>query len=224
MQIESVIQLIFSAVVTVATVVYAILTWRLVKETIRMRMIQTEPEVMVTAQLSELSFAWINLVIENIGSGPARNVRLTATPDFRYTAQKFLSESGPFKNGLTYLAPRQQIRILVFPENGWPATTEVPLEITVVYETAQGQRTKRLYSLDISGLADTKPFSVYTLKDLARQLENIERQLRDLPSRLNGMKVVAYTRHEESDEQNEASEIIETREATQSHNPASIDV
>jgi len=45
---------LFSAVVALATVVYAILTWRLVTETKEMREVQTEPKIFVM-ELSHLS-------------------------------------------------------------------------------------------------------------------------------------------------------------------------
>ncbi len=60
---------IFTAVVTLSTVVYAILTAALVKETRRMRQAQTEPKIEITLRPSD---EWINLIrlhLKNIGLG-----------------------------------------------------------------------------------------------------------------------------------------------------------
>ena len=62
----------FTAVVTLSTVVYAILTAALVKETGRMRQAQTEPKIEITLRPSD---EWINLIrlhlknIDHIATG-----------------------------------------------------------------------------------------------------------------------------------------------------------
>ena len=59
---------LFSLVVAAATVFYAVLTRRLVRETERMRAAQTDPHVSVRL---EPSVEWINfilLIVENLGA------------------------------------------------------------------------------------------------------------------------------------------------------------
>lgn len=101
---------IFSAVVAIATVVYAFLTWRLVSETRKMREAQTEPKVSVTIQPREEWIKLIDMVIQNIGLGPAYNIKFEINPDFECMKGKFLSELGFMKNGLKYLAPNQKLQ------------------------------------------------------------------------------------------------------------------
>ena len=69
------LSVLFSAVVTVATVVYAILTWKLVAETRLLREAQTEPCVEITAQPLETAFNLLRLQIRNTGMGAARQLR-----------------------------------------------------------------------------------------------------------------------------------------------------
>ena len=57
------LNLVFSAVVMAATVVYARLTASLVRETIRMRTAQTDPEVAAYLEHDEHSIGVIHLVI-----------------------------------------------------------------------------------------------------------------------------------------------------------------
>ncbi len=97
----------FSALVAIATIVYAILTWKLVSETRKMRETQTEPKVSVTIQPREEWINFIDMVIQNIGLGPAYNIKFEVSPDFEYAKGKFLSDLGFMKNGLRYLAPNQ---------------------------------------------------------------------------------------------------------------------
>lgn len=104
---------IFSTVVATATVVYAVLTWKLVSETRKMRQAQTEPKVSVTIQPREEWISLIDMVIQNIGLGLAYNIKFEATPDFEYAKSKFLSNLGFMKNGLKYFAPNQRLQFFL---------------------------------------------------------------------------------------------------------------
>lgn len=104
---------IFSTVVATATVVYAVLTWKLVSETRKMRQAQTEPKVSVTIQPREEWISLIDMVIQNIGLGLAYNIKFEATPDFEYAKSKFLSNLGFMKNGLKYRAPNQRLQFFL---------------------------------------------------------------------------------------------------------------
>ena len=76
--ISGALTVIFTGVVTIATIAYAVLTWSLVSETKKMREVQTEPRIEIT--LKPLNFA-INIVrlhVRNIGLGPAKNVEFSS--------------------------------------------------------------------------------------------------------------------------------------------------
>jgi hypothetical protein len=107
------ISVIFSAFVALATIVYAILTWKLVSETRKMREAQTEPKISTTIQPSEEWINFIDMIIQNIGLGPAYNIHFKISPDFEYEKGKFLSELGFVKSGLKYLAPNQKFQFFL---------------------------------------------------------------------------------------------------------------
>jgi len=65
---------LFTAVVTISTVVYAILTAVLVRETKKMREVQTEPRIEITLRPLESAINIVRLHIKNIGLGPAENL------------------------------------------------------------------------------------------------------------------------------------------------------
>lgn len=69
------LSLLFSAVVTIATVVYSKLTSTLVSETIKMRQVQTEPKIEITAKPFDFAINIVRLHVRNIGLGPALNVK-----------------------------------------------------------------------------------------------------------------------------------------------------
>jgi len=101
---------LFSLVVTLATVLYVILTGKLVSESRKMREVQTEPNIFVCLHSKEEWISLIDLEIQNIGLGAAYNLNFGLNPDFEYSKGRFLSELNFIKNGVNYLAPNQKIK------------------------------------------------------------------------------------------------------------------
>src|SRR2546430_2764152 len=69
--------LLFSCTVAIATVVYAMLTRALVRETIQLRRAGTNPDIAIYFEPDEKSISIVTLVIRNIGSGPAYRLAFT---------------------------------------------------------------------------------------------------------------------------------------------------
>ncbi|PKL57955.1 MAG: hypothetical protein CVV34_04830, partial [Methanomicrobiales archaeon HGW-Methanomicrobiales-5] len=97
--------LFFTGVVAASTVVYAILTWKLVSETQKMREAQTEPKISVFVETHPKFFLIKNLVIRNIGLGTAYNLKFSVFPDFKTYNCGMLSEMTIIKNGIPHLPP-----------------------------------------------------------------------------------------------------------------------
>src|SRR4051812_27728688 len=75
MSTEAIVSLVFSGVVTLATAVYAGLTWKLVSETRLLRRAQTDPHVVVWVVPSAWAFGFADLMVKNFGFGAALDVR-----------------------------------------------------------------------------------------------------------------------------------------------------
>lgn len=69
------LNVIFSGLVAISTVVYAVLTWQLVSETRKMREAQQEPKFLVTTQPREDSLDFVEMIVKNIGLEPAYEVK-----------------------------------------------------------------------------------------------------------------------------------------------------
>lgn len=106
--------LLFSAVVAVATVVYAWLTARLVSETRRLREVQTEPTIEVTYRSHDEAMALLELVVQNIGAGPAYDVTVefSAAPASTAATElvQRLTKINSFSRGIKVLMPRQEFK------------------------------------------------------------------------------------------------------------------
>jgi hypothetical protein len=79
-----IISLVFAGVVAISTIIYALLTWKLVNETSKLREFQTEPRISLSVELDQNTVTLMDLTIENIGHGPAYTIAFEIFPDFKY--------------------------------------------------------------------------------------------------------------------------------------------
>lgn len=203
----------FSAVVAIATIVYAILTWRLVSETRKMREAQTEPKISVTIQPREEWISLIDMVIQNIGLGPAYNIKFEIKPDFEYAKGNFLSELGFIKSGLRYLAPNQKLQFfLTSMIENFEEKTKKPFEIKVTYQNSMGKKYEDAYVIDFSQLIGLRRLRRAPLYDIAKDIEKIKEDLHLLSTGFRRIKVIRYTKEDIEEEQEQLLERKNQRE------------
>jgi len=104
---------VFSFIVSVATVIYAILTWKLVSETRKMRELQTRPNVFIILQSREEWINFMDIIIQNVGPGAAWDLKFEVVGDIENNMVKELLSIGFIRNGLRYLAPGQRIQSFI---------------------------------------------------------------------------------------------------------------
>ena len=194
--------IIFSALVAIATVVYAFLTWGLVSETRKLREAQTEPKVFISIQPREQWINFIDLVIQNIGFGPAYDINFEVCPDFEYANGKFLSGLGLVKNGLKHLAPAQKLQFFFtsLVEN-FEEKTKTFFEIRVTYRNALGRVYEDTYLIDFSSLIGLTQLGEPPMHSIANDIKQIKDDIRHLSSGFKKMKVVVYTEKEIQEKQ-----------------------
>lgn len=148
---NAILTLTFSGVVSIATIVYAVLTWRLVSETRQMRKAQTEPKVSVIVQPKEDRIYFLDIVIQNIGLGPAYEIKFELNKDFECFSGTYLGSTGVFKQGMSYLAPSQKIQFFFTSmiENH-NVKIESVFDIRVSYKDAAGSTYAEVYTIDLS--------------------------------------------------------------------------
>lgn len=114
MDLNQTLTLVFSGIVAASTVVYAILTYSLVKETKAMRLLQITPDIQVYLEKGETNTHSVYCIIENFGYGIASDVKFTIIKDFEYYEKKSLglSNMGSFKHGLSSFYPKKRYKYL----------------------------------------------------------------------------------------------------------------
>lgn len=176
-QNAAMMNLIFSAVVMAATVVYALLTASLVRETKRMRRAQTDPDVAAYLEHDENNIGVLHFVVRNIGSGPAYDLKFELK-DMRMNdwAAESIQRLSLWDKGLPYLAPGSSIRTVagaVFQEGAKDFT----LSVSVSYESADRGKRSSMYVLDFANYTGITQLGEPPMKKLVKEIEAIRRTI-----------------------------------------------
>ena len=199
--------LIFSALVAVATLVYAILTWKLVTETRKMREAQTEPKISIIVQPKEEFISFIDMVIQNIGLGPAYDIEFKMEKDFEYEKRKFLSDINFIKTGLKYLAPNQKFQFfLTSMVDDFNEKVKQSFEIKVRYKNSIGKTFESTYAIDFLEFVGLIRLGEPSLYKIAKNIEKMQQDIRNLVSGFHRIKTIVYTKNDIKEEENQLLE------------------
>jgi hypothetical protein len=215
------IGLVFSLVVTVATVVTAWLNARLVSETRRMREAQTEPHIQVTYKIREEWISLLDVAIRNIGLGPAYDIsfelRAETDDEERNDLIESLQQLNCFSKGLSYLGPDQDF------SSFWTSLTEshesklgTRVHVTCRYRNATGARYEMPCVLDLSELKGVRRIGEPALLKISKQIESIAKNIDHFASGFKRLKVDGYSQVDREAEINartaERNELIKSNQ------------
>lgn len=209
-----IITLIFAGIVALSTVVYAILTGILVRETRRLREVQTEPTITIFVKLYDDAINIARLVVQNIGLGPAYNISFELNPETQEGGEELLIEDFTkakfFKTGLEYLGPNQQL------ESGYTQFNEsyelkikAVLTVNLRYRNAVGREYEKICRLDFSEFEGTTNIGKPPLYSIARSIKNIERDIGHFTSGFRKLGVNLHTKQDREREKKERETFVE---------------
>ena len=197
----------------IATIVYAVLTASLVKETRHMRELQTEPKIEVIASPREEFVNIITLRIKNIGLGSAYNITFELSGESNSEGEAKLindfSKSQFLTKGLKYLGPQQEL------QSGFTQMTEdceakinSRLIIKVSYENSTGKSYKQNITIYFEEFRGYGTLGKPHLYSMAQSLEKIENNINHIITGFKKLKVDTYS---EEDRLNQKRENEESR-------------
>lgn len=156
---------ISSAITGIATVVLAIITFyyvrltgRILEENRLMRLDAHKPEIEVSLCLQQGYHGPLDrlviLRIENIGSGPARDVKFITDFSLKRDHVTSLKSMGALRNGITYLGHNRTIQYILTQAH-WlgELKKQTPIEIAVTYRDSAKHEYEDTFHLDFDVLA-----------------------------------------------------------------------
>lgn len=178
------------------TAVLAFLTARLVKESRRLRLDASRPEIVVYLRPHD---AWINFVlirVENVGRGTARNVQFTVKKDISFDDEAPISDIGIFKRGASHFpAGRVVEHFLLSLVGKLNQLLESPVSLEATYEDDFGNSYQQEFILDFSELEHLRRIGKDPYVSMAESLKNIEQTLKGVGS--GHSKIRVRTKNEE---------------------------
>lgn len=197
----------FTAIVTLATAVYAILTWKLVAETRLMRQVQTEPRVEITVVSFETALHLVRLRIRNIGLGPALSVKFSLTVISGGEAAKNLlkdfAETNFLNVGLAYLGPGQEhysgLTEMTKDHDGKIGSV---LAIELAYQGSTGHKYADTVTIDMSEKKGSYQLGKPHLYAIAQSLEKIQTDLHHVTTGFQRLAVNTFSSADREAERN----------------------
>jgi len=186
------ISVIFSGIVMLATVIYALLTARLVKETRRMRELQTDARIEVVAEPLEEAINIFVLRFKNIGLGPAFDLKFNLYGESNNEGESLLinefSKSKFITRGLTYLGPGQETHSgFTQMHDKYELKIKARLICEVSYSSHSGRRTINKIPIYLEEFEGYGKVGTSPLSKIAKAVENIDK---NLGNAINGFKTL----------------------------------
>jgi hypothetical protein len=205
---------VFTAVVTISTVAYAILTRSLVSETKKMREVQTEPRIEITLKSLDFAINIVRLHVRNIGLGPAKNVRFTSkVSSGGEGAERLLGEFNKanfFNIGLKYFGPSHELHSgYTNITKDFDAKVASVLIYNIEYESATGKEYSDQITIDISELKGTNQLGKPNLYAIAQSIEEIQKEFSHVVSGFKKIHADVFTSEDRDREEAEQRAYIE---------------
>jgi hypothetical protein len=202
-QTFEIVSICIGAILAIATIVYARITARMLRETEKMREAQTEPYVFINVQPMERARRILNMVIQNIGPGPAYDLKFKIEPDLKIRTGHYLSEINLIKQGFKYLAPNQRLECIVAHSIEEAEKKEKALyEVTVTYRNKGKKHYEETFVLDFTEYFGMLYSEFDPYKGIIDKLDAIRQ---DIDKVIDGgetskVRAVVYTKDERDEE------------------------
>jgi len=205
---------LFTAVVAISTIAYAIVTWSLVSETKRMREVQTEPKIEITLKPLDFAINIVRLHVRNIGLGPARNVKFTSSVasggEGAENLVKEFNKANFLKAGLKYFGPGHEF------DSGYTQITKdfdtkIASVITydIEYESVTGKRYSDQITIDVAELKGMNQLGTPNLYAIAQSIKEIQKEFSHVVSDFKKIHADVYTAEDRNREEEEQKAYIE---------------
>ncbi|MBI5374209.1 MAG: hypothetical protein HZA77_02170 [Candidatus Schekmanbacteria bacterium] len=199
---------VFSGIVALSTVVYAILTFFLVKETRKLREAQTEPRVDVTYRMLEIGLSFIDIVVRNTGNGPAYDIKFEIIPETNSLSTRSLIEElndkSFIRNGIKYLSIGQELRsYFTNLRDDFEGKTSAIIRIKVTFKSKTNQTYREEYLIDFSEMKGMERLGEPPLNKIAYQIEKIQNNIDKICTGFSKLHINIYTNEDRNREKKE---------------------
>jgi len=139
---------IATIILVFSTIIYVFFTYKLTKETVKLREVETSPFMSLHIDGS----SWVlRLIIKNIGKAPAYNISFNIDKKF----ESYFSCGCSLKDKISYFAPNQEIFFSLGKFSDLEKIEEKSIPIKVVYYSKDNNKFEESFSLEWKHLSGT---------------------------------------------------------------------
>ena len=145
------------------------------------------------------------LGVENVGAGPASDVKLSLQPDFALRPGTMLSEAGLFQHGIRYLGPKQRISTFLTSMIDQVAEIEKPdgkfrFTVSAKYRDMLGKEHTAECPIDFLQFLGLTRIGTPALRSIADDMEKLRRSVANLETGWKRLRVETYTARDREEE------------------------
>lgn len=182
--------LAFTGAVAFAAIVGIRLNRRLVEETSHLRRAETDPFVAIYIEYQRLRPSFFDMVIQNVGRGPAHDINFSIDPDIPIWVgndeegnegnmrSHRLTNLAVFRSGIKFMAPMQEIRFFF---GAFQQLTKEAISIKSTYYGAPAGRRRSEFSetfvIDVGVFDGMGTIGTPPAKEVADALKRIQRDI-----------------------------------------------
>lgn len=215
---------IFTGVVTISTVIYAVLTAKLVSETQRMRQAQTEPKLEVTLKSSEHWISLLRLHMKNIGLGPAYDIAFKVYTETDSDGARAIitdvTKANLFTSGVKYIGPG---RVIITGYTQMTKMYEQKIEsvicFDITYKDCNQKEFKEKFRIDLSEFKGLTQIGTPPLYAIVESIQKLEKSIDNIATGWRKVQVDVYSQ-EDRDIERRKWEKEELEDTQQSAGPA----
>ena len=171
---------IATIILVLATCIYVYFSYKLTKETIKLREVETSPFISIIFDISFQAISHSKILIKNIGKAPAYNI--TFKVDEKYLPH---FNGYTFENTIEYFAPEQEFSILADGFNNLKEAGFGSIQITVNYKSKDDRTFSELFNLK------WQHFQYYekdTLQDIKKSFDDLNKEIKELNKTVKNKK------------------------------------
>ena len=171
---------IATIILVFATCIYVYFSYKLTKETIKLREVETSPFISIIFDISFQAVSHSKIIIKNIGKAPAYNIIFKVD-------EKYLPHFNgyTFENTIQYFAPEQEFYILADGFNNLKEAGFESIPITVNYKSKDDRNFSELFNLKWQHF---QYFGKDTLQDIKKSFDDLNKEIKELNKTVKNKK------------------------------------
>lgn len=211
------LSVLFSGLVAIATMIYAILTWKLVSINEDLK----NPDVIINFEPSSKWISFVYIIIKNIGKEPAYDIKFDIEPDFEFSKGKYLSELG-FMKGIKYLGPNAEKKSFLMSMAEKNEGKLKPFDIGISYKNKKGKQLENICSFDFSEWSGMSEIGEDPMEVISKSMKTISKTLDKVANPHLGNKIQVETFNQDDikkikkDKEEKYKELLRNRKKKQS--------